>query len=70
MRRLIATIALLALVDTSVAIAQTVGFAKTQPHHLLRRTRPKQIACREAPVGPPPSRRRPIKCPRREKPDG
>ena len=31
MRKLITTIALLALIDTSVAIAQTVGFAKSSP---------------------------------------
>ena len=50
MRRLIATIALLALVDTSVAIAQTVGSARN-PSAPPQSTNPDKQSLPEAPVG-------------------
>ena len=49
MRRLIATIALLALVDTSVAIAQTVG--SRNPSAPPPSTNPDKQLLPEAPVG-------------------
>ena len=50
MRRLIATIALLALVDTSMAIAQTVGSARN-PSAPPPSTNPDKQLLPEAPVG-------------------
>ncbi|SHH25206.1 hypothetical protein SAMN05443248_4216 [Bradyrhizobium erythrophlei] len=48
MRKLITTIALLALVDTSVAIAQTVGSRNPAPAPLMS---PNQQSIPEAPIG-------------------
>ena len=48
MRKLITTIALLALVDTSVAIAQTVGSRNPAPTPLMS---PNQQSIPEAPIG-------------------
>jgi hypothetical protein len=48
MRKLITTIALLALVDTSVAIAQTAGSRNPAAH---RSTNPDKQLLPEAPVG-------------------
>ena len=48
MRRLIATIALLALVDTSVAIAQTAGSRNPAPAPLMSSD---QQSIPEAPIG-------------------
>jgi hypothetical protein len=50
MRRLIATIALLALVDTSMAIAQTVGSARN-PSEPPASTNADRQSLPEAPVG-------------------
>jgi hypothetical protein len=61
MRKLIATIALLALVDTSAAIAQTVG-SRNPPHHLHRRARTSNCCRRHRSAT---ASRVPIKCPRR-----
>jgi hypothetical protein len=61
MRKLITTIALLALIDTSAAIAQTV-VRKIYPHHLHRRTRTSNCCRRHRSAT---VNRGPIKCPRR-----
>jgi hypothetical protein len=53
MRKLITTIALLALIDTSAAIAQTVG--SRNPSAPPPSTNPDKQLLPEAPVGPPPT---------------